>query len=64
MAFRNTCTAFDGDVFIDPDCADGKIRISWTNGSVKAEFTADFTDKSFRVTEVTGDNEAVIFCQN
>lgn len=62
LRFRNTCAAFDGDITIGSR-GDGTLNIVWTNDSCAATLDADFTSKSFCITEHSAEKEIVRFCQ-
>lgn len=61
LRFRNSCAAFDGAVTAAG--GDGKLTVTWKNGGIAAILQADFTDKSFSITECTDGASTVIFAQ-
>ena len=50
MRFRNEYPAFDGDITVGENHDDGKLLISWQNGSYKTTLYADFTTKKYTIT--------------
>jgi sucrose phosphorylase len=63
MRFRNTYPAFNGEVKIGEDKADGRLIVTWTNGQDFARLDADFKDKSFCITYQDNGKEEVFFSQ-
>lgn len=63
MRFRNTHPGFNGEVKIGKDKSDGKLTITWVNGSEYAKLNADFTDKSFSITYTDNGQEKEFYSQ-
>ncbi len=63
MQFRNTHPAFNGEVKIDEEKADGRLTITWTNGLDFAKLGTDFKDMSFCITHSDGGTEKVFYSQ-
>ncbi len=63
MRFRNTHPAFNGEVKIGEDKADGTLTVTWTNGPDFAKLDADFKDKSFCITYTDNGMEKVFYSQ-
>ena len=63
MQFRNTHPAFNGEVKIGEDAANGTLTIIWGNGSVFARLDADFKDKSFSITHSDNGLEKLFYSQ-
>ncbi len=63
MRFRNTHPAFNGDVSIDSDNADGTLTVVWQNGAERATLHADFSSKALQIVATDGADERVFFSQ-
>ena len=63
MQFRNSYPAFNGEVTIGEDLADGMLHITWTDGASTATLDADFKDKSFSITVTDNGGEKVLYSQ-
>jgi sucrose phosphorylase len=54
MKFRNTCPAFDGDMLPVENSDDGKLKVTWQNGSHSATLNADFKTKMYNIIYTDG----------
>jgi len=49
MEFRNSCSAFNGEMSVNDSSDDGQLEISWTNDAVRAALKADLKSCRFHI---------------
>lgn len=60
LRWRNTCTAFDGDLTVTESSDDGvpgRLLLRWTNGGLAAELRADLAARTWTITATTPDQD-------